>query len=170
MIHKCNKLIEADHKIMHVSRVVLHISVYLAFDGVGLVVFSTITLNLQHKLAAYAISFLMIFAMYNMNRYPDTNEDMITHNKRPSFVVRYGKYMKFSSIAAVILSLIIGYITNIGLVYIMLLSILIGVIYSFKLIPKSLFGYERLNLSWRYEKQNMNSSPVNLSSGIRGLP
>ena len=143
MIHALHELVEAEHKVAHIFRVIVHSSVYLALGGVGLSVFSTVALNLQHHLGAYAISFLMIFAMYNMNRYSDIQEDVMTHPKRHSFVVKYRKYIEFSAILAMIISLVVGYVKNVSIIAMILLPMALAVLYSFKWIPDKVFMYSR---------------------------
>jgi len=144
MIHIIHELFEAEHKIAAIFRVIVHSSVYLAFGSVGLAVFSTIALGLPHYLGAYIICFLMIFAMYNMNRYSDINEDIVTHPNRYSFTMKYRKYIELSAILAVLISLIIGYLRNLSIVFIILLPLVLAILYSFRWIPKNLFRYQRL--------------------------
>lgn len=143
MIHALHEVVEAEHRLARVFRVIVHSSVYLALGGVGLSIFSTVALGLHHHAGAYAISFLMIFAMYNMNRYSDIQEDVVTHPKRHSFTLKYRKYIEFSAIFAVILALVIAYMKNMSTVAMILLSMAVGIFYSFKWISKKVFRYPR---------------------------
>jgi 4-hydroxybenzoate polyprenyltransferase len=144
MIHAIQKIVDAEHIVAKIFRYSVHSSVYLALGGVGLSVFSSVALNIPHHIGAYAISFLMIYAMYNMNRYSDMQEDLTTHPTRRDFVIKYRKYIEYSGFAAVIVSILLAYGKNLNSVYLIGISMFLAILYSFRWIPKSILRYPRL--------------------------
>ena len=136
MIHLIHDILELEHSLVHTFRKLLYSSIYLALGGVGLSIVATIALGVSHNILAYLITFLMIYAMYNMNRYTDMDEDIHNHPKRQHFSNKNDIALKYSSILAVIISLLLGYIINQQTLLLIFLPMLLAILYSFKFIPQ----------------------------------
>jgi 4-hydroxybenzoate polyprenyltransferase len=130
--------VESDSTIAEIFRGTIHSSIYLAIGGIGLGIFSSCALPLPFQSGAYAITFSMIFGMYNMNRYSDINEDILSHPKRHSFVIKYRNYIQILSIFAVFFAIILGFTKNLETFVLILIPLSLGFVYSFKLFPKKL--------------------------------
>jgi 4-hydroxybenzoate polyprenyltransferase len=142
--HKVHEFVEAKHRLADIFRMLIHSSVYLALEAVGLSIFTILALGLPHIWGAYTITFLMTFAMYNMNRYSDIKEDMINHPKRHSFTYSNMDMIQLASIISIFISFLIAISTNFQTTLMLLITIVLASIYSFKFLPKKLTRYERL--------------------------
>lgn len=144
MIDLLSTIFKAEHTISQVLRTIIHSSIYLALGSVALTYFAAVALNVSPDIGAYLISFLMVFAMYNMNRQTDLSEDEISHPERHLFTVQYKKHIGLIAYASAILAFIIGLIRGIEITIVILIPVILALLYSHPWIPSGIVKSKRL--------------------------
>ncbi|MFH1055018.1 MAG: UbiA family prenyltransferase [Candidatus Altiarchaeota archaeon] len=137
MIRKLHRFAESDHKIADLLRKSVHSSIWISFDGVCAAIMSTIALGQPHSIGAYAITFLMVYAMYNMDRFSGNLEDQQNHPKRHAFIKKYRQHLLKTSTAAVVIALIIAFSRNTNTLLMVVSPIVLALIYSLKILPRT---------------------------------
>lgn len=118
-------------------------SIYLAFAGVAMAYISCVLQGFPVMWDTLAIMFLVTYAVYNIDRKADEEEDSINHSERYSFTSRYAKFLFISSIAAYILAFLIAGFHGRNAVIVTSIPLVSGLLYSFAWLPKG-FRYRRL--------------------------
>jgi 4-hydroxybenzoate polyprenyltransferase len=118
-------------------------SLYLALECVAMAYVSSFIQQLPWSPECIVIPFLIAFAIYNLNRRTDENEDAINRQDRYSFTKRYEKYLSGLSLAGIGIALILSALHNIASVIVTLIPFICGALYSVRWLPPGL-PYRRL--------------------------
>jgi len=118
-------------------------SVYLALECVAMAYVSSFIQELPYLPEGFIIPFLIAFAIYNLNRKTDEDEDAINRQDRYSFTKRYEKLLFGLSIAGIGVSLVLSALHGIPAVLVTLIPFIIGTLYSVRWLPAGL-PYRRL--------------------------
>ncbi|WP_292366184.1 MULTISPECIES: UbiA family prenyltransferase [unclassified Methanoculleus] len=92
---------------------------------------------------AAAILMLAVFAVYNLNRKTDEDEDAINHTERYAFTKRYGSVLFRSAICAYVVALCLAALQGLGSLLVTTIPLVAGIVYSVPLFPAR-FGFRRL--------------------------
>ncbi|WP_209682959.1 UbiA family prenyltransferase [Methanohalophilus levihalophilus] len=90
-----------------------------------------------------AIMFLVTYAVYNIDRKADEEEDSINHSERFMFTSKYSKFLFVSSVMAYLLAFVIAGFYGWEAVVVTSIPLVSGLLYSFAWLPKG-FRYRRL--------------------------
>lgn len=90
-----------------------------------------------------SIMFLVTYAVYNIDRKADEEEDSINHSERYMFTSKYAKFLFLSSVLAYLLAFVIAGFYGWKAVIITSIPLVSGLLYSFAWLPKG-FRYRRL--------------------------
>ncbi len=126
-----------------VAHLVVYSSLYTAAMMAAMVYLSCLLQGLPFDLAAAAILALVVFAVYNLNRKTDEEEDVVNHTERYSFTKKYETILFRSAIMAFILAFCLSALQGVGSLLITTIPLAAGVIYSVPLFPAR-FGFRRL--------------------------
>ena len=107
-------------------------SVYLAFNSLLVVVFSSLLYRITINPSILSVSFLATFSVYNMNKITDRAEDSVN---RPEISDMDPKYFLLPSLASAGLCLAISAAVDLGALLVVLLSFMAAIVYSVKLFP-----------------------------------
>lgn len=92
---------------------------------------------------AAAILMLVVFAVYNLNRKTDEDEDAINHTERYAFTKEYEVILFLSAVGAYISALCLSFIQGIDSLFVTTVPLVAGIVYSVPLFPARL-GFRRL--------------------------
>ena len=81
-------------------------------------------------------SFFVIFAVYCMNNLTDKNEDEVNSPEKASFVNNNKKTLTLAVGSSYIIAIILGLLDNIYAVFILLVPLFAGIVYSIQVSPK----------------------------------
>ncbi|WP_292395880.1 UbiA family prenyltransferase [Methanoculleus sp. UBA303] len=130
-----------------VCRFVLHLivysSLYLSVAGAAMVYVSCLLQGLPFDPVAAVILMLVTFAVYNLNRKTDEDEDAINHSERYAFTKEYGPILFRSAAAAYIIALCLSACLGYESLLVTAVPLIAGVVYSVPLFPIRL-GFRRL--------------------------
>lgn len=112
-------------------------SIFLALECVASTFVSFYIQQLPYSPAGFAIPFLATFAIYNLNRKTDEDEDAINREDRYSFTKRYEALLFRGSLLAIILAVAIAALYNLSVILITLAPFLFGILYSVRWLPRA---------------------------------
>ncbi len=92
---------------------------------------------------AAAILMLIVFAVYNLNRKTDEDEDAINHTERYAFTKEYEGTLFRSAIGAYVIALCLSALQGLDSLFITTIPLIAGIVYSVPLFPAR-FGFRRL--------------------------
>ncbi|HUK92854.1 MAG TPA: UbiA family prenyltransferase [Methanomicrobiales archaeon] len=118
-------------------------SLYLAFECVAMAYVSCYIQQIAWSPECIVIPFLIAFAIYNLNRKTDEDEDAINREDRYSFTKRYEKALIGISLAGIGISLLLSALHSLWAVLVTLIPFIIGTLYSVRWLPAGL-PYRRL--------------------------
>lgn len=118
-------------------------SVYLALECVAMAYVSSFIQELPYSPEVFIIPFLIAFAIYNLNRKTDEDEDAINRQDRYAFTKRYEKPLFYATLLSIALALVLSSLYGILSLLATAAPFLCGILYSFRWLPKRL-GYRRL--------------------------
>ncbi|MDD1662598.1 MAG: UbiA family prenyltransferase [Methanomicrobiales archaeon] len=118
-------------------------SVYLALEAAAMAYVSCFMQELPFPPEGFIIPFLIAFAIYNLNRKTDEDEDAINREDRYSFTKRYEKVLFGLSIAGIGVSLALSALHGPAAVLVTLIPFISGTLYSVRWLPPGL-PYRRL--------------------------
>ncbi len=142
---ECTQLVKYNNStaIKQILDAMIFSSVFLAFTGVGMAYISCALQGFPVIWETLVIMFLVTYAVYNIDRKADEEEDSINHSARYSFTSRYAKLLFISSIFAYLLAFVIAGFHGIHAIIVTSIPLVSGLLYSFAWLPKS-FKYRRL--------------------------
>ncbi len=113
--------------------------------GISLVGYSfSLFMGAPSKIELFLIIFLMLQALYALNRLTDKEEDKITNPGRASFIVGKEKHILAFVGVSFLVSLSLAVMQNLLVFLFLIIILLIGFFYSFKsFLLKRLFGFYR---------------------------
>lgn len=85
----------------------------------------------------------MTFAVYNINRMTDEEEDSISHSERYAFTQKYGTFLLSSALLGYLLAILLAMSKGVDTALVSLIPLFCGILYSVKWAPKG-FKYRRL--------------------------
>ncbi len=118
-------------------------SLYLALECVAMAYVSCYIQQIAWSPELIIIPFLIAFAIYNLNRKTDEDEDAINRQDRYSFTKRYEKSLIGLSLAGIGVSLLLSGMHNLWAVLVTLIPFICGTLYSVRWLPPGL-PYRRL--------------------------
>jgi len=118
-------------------------SLYLALECIAMAYISCYIQQLPFSMECIAIPFLIAFAIYNLNRKTDEDEDAINRQDRYSFTKKYEKSLYGISLAGIGISLVLSAFHGIFAVVVTLIPFICGMLYSVRWLPPGL-PYRRL--------------------------
>lgn len=126
-----------------VVHLVVYSSLYTAAMMAAMVYISCLLQGLPFDPVATAIMMLVVFAVYNLNRKTDEDEDAINHTERYSFTKKYESILFRSAICAFAVASCLSALQGPGSLFITTIPLVAGIIYSVPLFPAR-FGFRRL--------------------------
>lgn len=125
-------------------------SLFLALSGAFVVLLSYFLYEVTISIQIISIGFLAIFSIYGLNKITDTTEDLIN---RPEIASEKTIFYLVPSIVSLIASMAIGFINGIKVLLIILTPLLVGIIYSIKILPfiprlKEVAGVKSLSVAF----------------------
>lgn len=121
------------HKMLEkIAKFVTSSSLLLALDAPLIVLFGYLLYGTQINYAILVAAALAVFAIYNLNKATDRAEDAIN---RPDSAQRSNKHYVVSAAVSLIVSLTIGAFVSALAFTVLLVPILVGLLYSIRLIP-----------------------------------
>ncbi|WP_332449364.1 UbiA family prenyltransferase [Methanoculleus sp.] len=124
-------------------RLIVYSSLYLAVAGAAMVYISCLLQDLPFDPVAAAILMLVVFAVYNLNRKTDEDEDAINHTERYTFTKNYGSILFRSAVGAYVVALCLSALLGLGSLLVTAAPLVAGIVYSVPLFPAR-FGFRRL--------------------------
>ena len=125
---------------------IVNSQIYIAVGSISIIYASTVLLSTPFSLELGFIAFASSFAIYNINRRTDMEEDKINTPHRLDFIRQYDMVL-YVSIIFYIVALLLSFFIDYRIFLLLLAPILIGVTYSYGGIPKPIqeaIGYRRL--------------------------
>ncbi|WP_292405885.1 MULTISPECIES: UbiA family prenyltransferase [unclassified Methanoculleus] len=138
--YRTNLVPSACQSIVHL---IVYSSLYLSITGAAMVYISCFVQGLPFDPVAAVILMLIVFAVYNLNRKTDENEDAINNIERYTFTKEYGSLLFRSAVSAYIVALCLSALQGFDSFLITAVPLIAGIIYSVPLFP-SWFGFRRL--------------------------
>lgn len=126
-----------------VVQVFVYSSLYLSVAGMAMVYISCLLHDLPFDPVAAAILMLVVFAVYNLNRKTDEDEDAINHAERYAFTKEYETVLFRSAIGAYVIALCLAAIQGFDSLFVTTIPLIAGIVYSVPLLPAR-FGFRRL--------------------------
>lgn len=126
-----------------VTPLIVYSSLYTAAMMAAMVYLSCLLQGLPFDPVAAAILALVVFAVYNLNRKTDEDEDAVNHTERYSFTKKYETILFRSAIIAFLLAISLSALQGSGSLLITSIPLVAGVVYSVPLFPAR-FGFRRL--------------------------
>jgi len=88
--------------------------------------------------------FLVSYSLHAVNKITDLKEDAINHPKRFKIVKRFYKLILISIIISLFLGLYLSWIAGIDVFLVTIFIIIVGIIYSVKILPRDFSKYRRM--------------------------
>ncbi len=128
-------------------RVIVHLivysSLYTSAMMAAMVYISCLLQGLPFDPVATAIMMLVVFAVYNLNRKTDEDEDAINHTERYTFTKNYESILFRSAISAYAVAFCLSALQGFGSLLVTIIPLAAGIVYSVPLFPARL-GFRRL--------------------------
>lgn len=118
-------------------------SLYLSVAGMAMVYISCLLHDLPFDPVAATILMLVVFAVYNLNRKTDEDEDAINHAERYAFTKEYETVLFRSAIGAYVIALCLAAFQGFDSLLVTTIPLVAGIVYSVPLFPPG-FGFRRL--------------------------
>lgn len=125
------------------THLVVYSSLYTAAMMAAMVYLSCHLQGLSFDPVATTIMMLVVFAVYNLNRKTDEDEDAVNHTERYSFTKKYEAILFRSAISAFILAFCLSALQGPGSLLVTTIPVVAGIVYSVPLLPARL-GFRRL--------------------------
>jgi 4-hydroxybenzoate polyprenyltransferase len=126
-----------------VIHLVVYTSLYVSIIGAAMVYISCLLQGLPFDPVAAAILMLVAFAVYNLNRGTDKDEDAINHTERYAFTQKYGSVLFRSAVCAYVVALCLSAFQGLESLLVTTVPLVAGIVYSVPLLPARL-GFRRL--------------------------
>lgn len=126
-----------------IIQILVYSSLYLSIAGGAMVFLSCSLQNFAFSPVAALIMALVTYGVYNLNRKTDEAEDMMNHYERYHFTKKYGSFLYKSSILAYVTAAGIGTLFGTEALFMTLLPLIAGVLYSIPIFPKRI-GFSRI--------------------------
>ncbi len=114
---------------------------FLAYVG-------AVLMGLGFRLDFFVLVFCYVWSMHVINRFTESGVDKFRDDpKRQAFYHRYGRWLQIFGIGAGLLSIVLGFLLGVIPFLLVLVSSIIGVLYSVRVVPKSwmrVLGFRRL--------------------------
>ena len=129
-------------------------SLFLAITGSLKVLFASMLINI-FAINITILTFLSTLSVYGLNKLTDLKEDTINLPERANIIIKFKPILKISVVLAFILTLILGFLTNVITLPILFFPLFLGILYSMKIsknLPrlKDITGVKNITiaLSW----------------------
>ena len=108
-------------------------SVFIAITGFLLPYFSFLLYEVKVNFNLLIASFLLIFAIYNLNKLTDIKEDSVNVPDRAGFIEKNKRFVIWATIVSYIAAFSLSFLQNPLSIFIILFPFCIGLIYSIKI-------------------------------------
>lgn len=108
-------------------------SLFIAIIAFLLPYFSFLLYEVQISFKLLIASFLVIFAIYNLNKLTDIEEDSVNVPERAGFIEKNKRLVTWDTVASFIVALSLSFLQNPLSIFIILFPFCMGVIYSIKI-------------------------------------
>lgn len=98
--------------------------------------FSFLLLNISPNLNLLLATFFVVFAVYNLNRFTDKEEDSINLPERAGYVKSNERLLLLLSILSYFIALLLGFLVNFLTIFVLLFPLCAGISYSMKISSK----------------------------------
>lgn len=126
-----------------IVHLIVYSSLYTSAMMAAMVYISCLLQGLPFDPVATAILMLVVFAVYNLNRKTDEDEDAINHTERYSFTKKYESILFYSAICSFAVAFCLSALQGLGSLILTTLPLVAGIVYSVPLFPAR-FGFRRL--------------------------
>ena len=128
-------------------------SIFIAITGFLLPYFSFLLYEVKVNFNLLLASFLLTFAVYNLNKLTDVKEDSVNMPERAGFIEKNKHCVIFATITSYIIALSLSFLQNPLAIFIILFPFCTGIVYSIKLSSirlKDITGIKNITiaLSW----------------------
>jgi 4-hydroxybenzoate polyprenyltransferase len=128
-------------------------SIFIAITGFLLPYFSFLLYEVKVNFNLLIASFLLMFAIYNLNKLTDIKEDSVNMPERAGFIEKNKRFVTWATIVSYIAAFSLSFLQNPLSIFIILFPFCIGVIYSIKISSfrlKDVMGIKNIvvALSW----------------------
>ena len=132
-----NKLLNSSYnKIKSLISFLLASSIFLAIGGFLKAYYSFFLFGALANWGLLLATFLVVFAVYCMNKLTDKEEDAVNSPERVSFISGKEKILSFAVVISYFTAIILGILESIFAMLVLLVPLFAGIIYSIKLHPK----------------------------------
>ena len=114
------------------SNLLIHSNIYIALGAVGSIYASMLMLDMPTEINLLLITFLVTFAVYNINRRTDTSEDKISHPIRHKFIAKFQDYLAGAAVVSYIFAAFFTLQGNPWALIIILIPLIVVSLYSVK--------------------------------------
>jgi len=121
----------------------IYSSIYLSFAAGAMVYISSLFHKVAFNPTIFFIGVFVTFAVYNLNRKTDEEEDAINHSERFSFTKKHEKLLFYSAITAYAAALVIAAYYGPATLLIAIFPLSSGIFYSLPILPAR-FGFRRI--------------------------
>jgi len=108
-------------------------SVFIAITGFLLPYFSFLLYEVKVNFNLLIASFLLIFAIYNLNKLTDIKEDSVNVPDRAGFIEKNKRFVIWATIVSYIAAFSLSFLQNPLSIFVILFPFCIGLIYSIKI-------------------------------------
>lgn len=153
-----------------VLRILVLSNIYIALGAASLTMAGTMLQGLSPGLKLFAVVFFYVHAMHMLNLFLDKEAGKFNDPDRALFLESHKKVLIGSGIFSAMASLVLGF--NIGPPVFLLLFItgFIGLLYSIRLVPKSLAPYTRLTRLKDFPASRTLSVSIGWALGLSLIP
>lgn len=132
-----NRLINSGYeKIKSLFSFLMASSLFLSIGGFLKAYYSFLLFGAIINWDLLLATFLVVFAVYCMNKLTDKEEDAVNSPERVSFIIGKEKILGFMVAFSYVTAVILGFLKSIFAVFILLVPLCAGIIYSIQISPK----------------------------------
>lgn len=124
----------------------VHTQLLIAAGSLGVMLASSKLLNVPFSAEMAFMVFSSCFAIYNINRRTDAEEDKLNTPYRAEYIKKY-ELVLYISVVMYLAAITLSVFVNLDITAVLLFNIIIGIVYSYGVLPnfvKKATGYERL--------------------------
>ncbi len=124
----------------------VHTQLLIATGSLGIMLASSKLLNVPFSAELAFMVFSSCFAIYNINRRTDAEEDKLNTPHRAEYIKKY-ELALYISVVMYLAAIALSVFVNVYITAVLLFNIIIGIVYSYGVLPsfvKKATGYERL--------------------------
>jgi len=118
-------------------------SLYVSLQSALYVIIASLFFLIPIDLVLVLLVFLNTFSIYTINKYTDINEDKINNPERYNFFIKNKRIITILALLSFLISFLISLFYDLFIIFLTLLPLLLGILYSIKIIPSSKGGIRK---------------------------